>query len=218
MKSTQYRAHLERVSVVIQHAEFLADEANDARQFEIADRLRLKAAHLAIELEEAQTRASVIDAAHRARHEQAARLRQASARLDIEIEQHLPPEDAAALVVGTRVSAESLTRFRLKRLTEAQRALLGAAVDDCERALLQLEVACDRALEATATAFVTRVRALGHAFALRRQMQRDKTTLLAVLPIGSPAAERVRRRVVCTRPTERLGRAVGAGLVDEKLR
>ncbi len=216
MKSTPYRAHLERVSVVIQHAEFLADEASDARQFAIADRLRLQAARLAIELEEAVMRASVVDDIHRARHAHAARLRHACQRLDVELEQRLPPEEAAALIVGMRVSAESLTRYRLKRLTDAQRGQLGSAVDDCERALLQLEVADDRALEATATSFVTRVRAIGHAFALRRQMQRDKATLLSVLVPGSPAAERVRRRIVCTRPAERFGRAVGAGLVHEQ--
>jgi hypothetical protein len=217
MKNTPYRAHLDRVSSVIQHAEFLADEANDAEHYDIADRLRLQAARLAIELEEAQTRNAVVDDAQRVRHEQAARLRHACQRLDVELEARLPPEDAAALMVGMRASAESITRYRLKRLTEEQRTLLGASVDDCERALLQLEVAGDRALEATATAFVTRVRALGHAYALRRQLQRDKTTLLGVLPIGSAAAERVRRRVVCTRPAERLGRAVGADLVDEDL-
>lgn len=218
MKSKKYRAHLERIATVIHHAEVLADEASDAQVYDVADRLRLQASRLAIEFEEAQTRGALVDDAHRSRHEQAARLRNACQRLDVELEARLPPEEAASLVVGVRASAESMTRYRLKRLTEAQRALLGAAVDDCERALLQLEVACDRALEATATAFVTRVRALGHAFALRRQLQRDKTTLLAVLPIGSAAAARVRRRVVCTRPVERFERVIAGDLVHETLR
>jgi hypothetical protein len=201
-------SRLDRVAVVIQHAEVLADEASDARLFDIADRLRLQASRLAIELEEAETTATRVDAARVQRRERATRLRQASTRLGVELEERLAPEDAASLVVGLRLSPDAVTRFRLKRLTEAQRALLGAVVDDCERALLELEVADDRALEATAHAFVTRVRALGRAHALRRQLQRDKNTILAALPIDSVAAARVRRYVVRTRSAETFGRRV----------
>jgi hypothetical protein len=201
-------SRLDRVAVAIQHAEVLADEANDARLFDIADRLRLQAARLAIDLEEAETASGRVDEARAQRRQRVARLRQASSRLDVELEERLAAEDAAALVAGMRLSPDAVTRFRLKRLTEPQRQLLGAVVDDCERALLELEVAEDRALEATANAFVTRVRAIGRAHALRRQMHRDKNTILAALPTDSSAAARVRRHVVRTRSAETFGRRV----------
>jgi hypothetical protein len=183
----------------------LADEVSDARLFEIADRLRLLASRLAIDLEEAETTATRVDAARAHRRERATRLRQSSTRLGIELEERLA-EDAAGLVIGLRLSQDAVTRYRLKRLTEAQRAL--AVIDDYERALLKLEVADDRALEATAHGFVTRVRALGRAPALRRQLQRDENTILAALPVDSVAAARVRRSVVRTRSAETFARRV----------
>lgn len=201
-------SRLERVTVVIHHAEVLADEASDAQLFDIADRLRLYAARLAIDIEEAETALARVQEARVVRRERASRLRQASARLDVELEERLPTEESAALVAGLRGAPDTVTRFRLKRLSEAQRALLGDVVNDCEHALLALEVADDRALEAAGNAFVTRVRALGRAHALRRQLHRDKNAILAVLPTDSIAAARVRRYVVRTRSAESYGRFV----------
>jgi hypothetical protein len=219
MKKSQVSlSRLERVAVAIQHAEVLADEANDARCFEIADRLRLHAARLAIELEQAENSANVVDEARGVRRQRAERLRQLSAVLDVELEERLSPEDAAGLVVGMRASAESVTRFRLKRLTDPQRAILGSVVDDCERALLELEAADDRLLDATAQAFVNRVRVIGRAHVLRRQMQRDKAVILSALPLGSADADRVRRYVVRTRIPEAFGWRMDQDLAEPTAR
>lgn len=201
---------LERVAVVVQHAEAFADEANDAQLYEVSDRLRLEAARLAIELEEAEGSVDTVARARAARQRALVELRHACALLDAEIEARLPLEQAATLVAWARVSAESTTRFRLKRLEAAQRALLGPVVAVCDAALARAEAAEEAALDATAAAFVARVRAVGHAHALRRMLERDKARLLSVLPSGSSAAARVRRRVVRTRRTERFAAAVVA--------
>jgi hypothetical protein len=211
MNKSHPPARLERVAVVVQHAEIFADEANDARLFDVADRLRLSAARLAIELEEAEGRIDAVARARAHRRDALARLRRACGRLDAEIEAKLPTEAAATLIAWARVSAESTMRFRLKRLGADERAVLGAVVDDCETALRAAEAAEDAALDATASSFVARVRAMGHAHALRRELERDKALLLTVLSPTSPAAARVRRRVVRTRRTERFADLVGSG-------
>jgi hypothetical protein len=201
-------SRLERVAVVVQHAEAFADEANDAELFEVSDRLRLEAARLAIELEEAEGSVDAVEHARAARRVALMVLRDACALLDAEIEARLPMGQAATLVAWARVSAESTTRFRLKRLDPAQRAQLGRVVDSCEAALARAEAAEEAVLDATAAAFVARVRAVGHAHALRRMLERDKALLLSTLPSSSTAAARVRRRVVRTRRVERFVDAV----------
>jgi len=204
MKKSTPPARLERVAVVVQHAEVFADEANDAQLFPVADRLRLSAARLAIDLEEAEMRATEVTRARAARRVALGALRRACERLDVEVEARLPAEAAATLVSWSRVSLESSVRFRLKRLSPMVRATLREVVDACQAALRAAEAAEEAALEATAAAFSARVRVVGQAHALRRQLERDKALLLSVLPPRSTAALRVRRRVVRTRRPDRL--------------
>ena len=88
---------------------------------------------------------------------------------------------------------------RNARLTPAQRAALGAVVDDVSTALEAFHRVEQQTFEATSQAYITRARVQGLSYELRGQCERMKAMLLVVLPSSSEAGKRVSRLVVRTR-------------------
>jgi hypothetical protein len=193
----------ERIATLITHAETLADEAGDLHMHDITDRLRLLASRLAIdgELVDAAVRAAAFQ--HQRRAEKLVQLRAANQRVELELAACFPRDVAAAYLTTARVSPLETARFRLRRLTDAHRVALGDVVNVLETAVAEADRAIDESLAATATVFVARAAANGRGHRLRLELERSKASMLAVLPVESAAADRVRRRVVRTRRPDR---------------
>jgi hypothetical protein len=193
----------ERIATLINHAETLADEASDLDMHDITDRLRLLASRLAIDGEviEAALRAATFQ--HNRRAEKLVQLRAANHRVELELGALFPRDVAAAYLSAARVSPLETARFRLRRLTEAHRVALGDIVAVLEGAVAEADRAIDEALAATAKVFVARAAANGRGHRLRLELERSKASMLAVLPVDSAAATRIRRRVVRTRRPDR---------------
>ena len=193
----------ERIVTLIAHAESLADEASDLHMHDITDRLRLLASRLAIDSEviEAALRAAAFQ--HNRRAERLVQLRAANQRVELELAARFPHDVAAAYLSAARVSPLETARFRLRHLSEAHRVALGDVVAVLEGAVAEADRAIDDALAATARVFVARAATRGREHRLRLELERSKASMLAVLPVDSAAANRIRRRVVRTRRPDR---------------
>lgn len=204
----------ERIATLISHAETLADEASDLHMHDITDRLRLLASRLAIDSEviEAALRAAAFQ--HNRRAEKLVQLRATNQRVELELAAHFPRDVAAAYLSAARVSPLETARFRLRRLTEAHRVALADVVLALEAAVADADRAIDDALAATAAVFVARAAANGRGHRLRLELERSKASMLAVLPVDSAAANRIRRRVVRTRRPDNFWPSAEGGPVD----
>jgi hypothetical protein len=187
----------DRVEIVIGHAEFLADEAADARCFHLTDRLRLQASRLAIDKEVVDAALVAVGRARSARVARFAQLKAWNQRLEVELGSRFGSPDA--LLATARVSPVATARFRLRRLSAEQRASLTTIVDGLEDGLAAAEVAEDEFIAAVSAHFVARSACEGRQARLRVDCEKAKAELLAVLPPDAPAAHRIRRRVVRTR-------------------
>jgi hypothetical protein len=193
----------ERIATLINHAEFLADEASDLHMHDITDRLRLLGSRLAIDGEVIESALRAAAFQHNRRAEKLVQLRAANQRVELELATQFPRDVAAAYLSAARVSPLETARFRLRRLTESHRLALGNAVLVLERAVTEAERAIDDSLAATARLFVARAGTKGREHRLRLELERSKASMLAVLPVDSAAASRIRRRVVRTRRPDR---------------
>lgn len=193
----------ERIATLISHAESLADEASDLHMHDITDRLRLLSSRLAIDSEviEAALRAAAFQ--HNRRAEKLVQLRAANQRVELELTARFPCDVAAAYLSSARVSPLETARFRLRRLTDEHRVALADVVVVLERAVDEAERAIDESLAASARVFVAQASAKGREHRLRLELERSKASMLAVLPLDSAAATRIRRRVVRTRRPDR---------------
>lgn len=187
----------ERADIVIGHAEFLADEAADARCFHLTDRLRLQASRLAIDKEIVDAALVTVSRARAARVARFAQLKAWNQRLEVELGSRFGAPDA--LLATARVSPVSTARFRLRRLDGEQRASLAALVAGLEEAFAVAELAEDAFIGAVSDHVVARSRCEGRQARLRVECEKAKAELLAILPPDSPAAQRIRRRVVRTK-------------------
>ncbi|MDP2341333.1 MAG: hypothetical protein Q8O67_10265 [Deltaproteobacteria bacterium] len=192
-------AYTDRAAVVIDNAELLADEACDVELFTEADALRLLASRLKIHVEEAEARTADVTRARQERTQALAVLRRASHRFCLEIETRLPFEDAALLLTMARLSVEPSTRYRLQRITTAQRAALGAVMEEITSALDAFHKVELRTFETASQEYVTRARVLALTYELRNDSERMKAMLLVVVPPRSDAFKRVSRLVVRTK-------------------
>lgn len=190
---------LDRARVVVDHAEFIADEACDAGLGPVSDDVRLKSSRLQLAIEEAEAREA------EARHSSTQRatafslLKRASNRLSLEIDLRLPFEEAIELLTTVRLACEPATRFRLDRLNTRQRSSLGNVVDDTDAALRGLDQAERHHFESAARANAARARTTAQAHDLRADCERVKALLLVSLEPNSDAWRRVSRRVIRTR-------------------
>ncbi len=192
-------AFTDRAAVVIDNAELLADEASDAELFTEADGLRLLAARLKIHVEEAEARSADITRVRQERAHALDVLRRASHRFCLEIEARLPFEDAVVLLTTARLSLEPSTRYRLERITSAQRQALGSVVDDVAKALEAFHSVEQLTFDTASQAYRTRARVQALCYELRNDSERLKAMLLVVLPQRSDACKRISRLVVRTR-------------------
>jgi len=188
----------ERVEIVIGHAEFLADEAADAGSYHLTDRLRLGASRLAIDKEIVDHALLTVGRTRAARTERYAQLKAWNQRLVLELPKHAVDE-AAAFLATARLNAVATARFRLRRLQDTREPGLRSVVESLREAVAATELAEDEHLAAIAAEFIARARCNGRLAKLREDCERAKAELLGVLSPTSPAAERVRQRVVRTR-------------------
>ena len=189
----------DRATVVIDNAELLADEACDVELFTEADALRLLASRLKIHVEEAEARSADVTRARQERAQALAVLKRVSHRFCLEIEARLPFEDAISLLTTARLSLEPSTRYRLGRITSAQRAALGAVVDEVTTALAHFERVEQHTFDAASAAYISKARVLALTFQLRSDSERLKAMLLVVVPPRTDASKRISRLVLRTR-------------------
>jgi hypothetical protein len=189
----------DRITIIVGHAEALADEAADARLFHLTDRLRLSASRLAIDKELVD--AALLSAARTrvVRAEKLVHLRAFNHRVEVEMAHRYSADEAAAFLSTARVSPTATARFRLRRVGPEQEAAMPDLMAGLRGALAAVEAADDDHLGAVAAEFVARARCNGRAEKLRMELERAKAELLAALPPGSAQAIRVQRRVVRTR-------------------
>ena len=189
----------DRAAVVIDNAELLADEACDVELFTEADALRLLASRLKIHVEEAEARTADVTRVREEYRRALDVLRRASHRFCLEIEARLPFEDAVVLLTTARLNLEPSTRYRLERITPAQRQALGAVVDEVTCALAAFHRIEQLTFDTASRAYMTRARVQALSYELRNDSERMKAMLLVVLPQRSDACKRVSRLVVRTR-------------------
>ena len=189
----------DRCRVVVDNAEFLADECGDAGLDDDGDHLRAGAARLALLLQESARRDEAVRAAVDVRKHRMAQLRRVAHRLNLEIELRLPFAESIELSTAAHLALESSTRFRLERLGPEQRSVLGVVVDEVSVALAAREDAERDCFSAYAAAHAARGRVVAVAHGLRADCERVKAHLLAVLPPDDAAYARVSRRVLRTR-------------------
>lgn len=189
----------DRVDIVVGHAEFLADEAADARCFHLTDALRLQASRLAIDKEIVDAAMANVARARTARAVRYAQLKAWNQRLEVELGSRFHAVEAAALLASARVSAVSTARFRLRHLEPAHLQQLGPVVAGLKDALAAVDQAEDEFIAAVSDHFVARARCDGRLTTLRVDCEKAKAELLGVLVPDTPSAIRVRRRVVRTR-------------------
>jgi hypothetical protein len=189
----------ERVEIVLGHAEALADEAADIGYFHVSDRLRLLSSRLAIDHEIVESALVSVGRARGARNERLAHLRACNRRFDVEATLRVAGDEASAFLNSARVSAMTLAGYRLRQLTPALEAQLGEVAAALRTAHEAMDKAEDELLSATAAEFLARARCNGRQEKLRIECERAKAELLAAMPADTPAAARIRRRVVRTR-------------------
>jgi hypothetical protein len=189
----------DRITIIVGHAEALADEAADAGLFHVTDRLRLAASRLAIDKELVDAALLAAARTRVVRAEKLVHLRAFNHRIEVEMAHRYSADEAAAFLTAARVSPTSTARFRLRRLGPEQEAAIQPLVAGLRTALENVEAADDDHLSAVAAEFIARARCNGRAEKLRVDLERAKAELLAMLPPDSPSAVRVRRRVVRTR-------------------
>lgn len=189
----------ERVEIVIGHAEFLADEAADVGCHHLTDRLRLGASRLAIDKEIVEHALLTVARTRAARSEKLVQLKAWNQRVVLELPKHAVDDEASAFLATARINAIATARFRLRRLQDTTATGLRPVVDALREAVAATELAEDEHLAAVANDFIARARCNGRLLKLRDDCLRARAELLGVLPPTSPAAERVRLRVMRTR-------------------
>jgi hypothetical protein len=190
---------LDRARVVVDHAEFIADEACDAGLGPVSDDIRLKSSRLQLAIEEAEARETEARLSSTQRATAFSLLKRASNRLSLEIDVRLPFDEAIELLTTVRLACEPATRFRLDRLNTRQRSSLGSVVDDTDAALRGLDQAERHHFESAARVNAARARATAQGHDLRADCERVKALLLVSLEVNSDAWRRVSRRVIRTR-------------------
>lgn len=192
---------LHHVAAAIQHAEHLADEADDLGQADLARRLRALAGLVARDLEQAVRLLDDVEPARDARllahHSLAAVYGEATLRLD----GALPKAHLALLTPGGHLDVVERVRYRLRRL-DARADDEGPAADvrdDLDRALHAYDTTVDAYLFACAEAQAKKDAVIVESQALRLELERAKHRLLTTAETGSDAWKRIKRRAVRTK-------------------
>jgi hypothetical protein len=204
---------LRHVSSAVAHAEALADEADDLEVFDLAIRLRARAATVVQDLDEAVASIEAIEPLRVVRERSHDMLDVAYAACTLRIDQSLRPEDAARLSPGTHLDVVERVRFRLRHMPKSSEALLDARTL-LERELFGYEDAVDAFLMGCAAAMAHKDRAVVRSQALRLELERAKHALLGRAEPQSDAWRRIKKRAVRTKRARWLDEARAAHLLS----
>lgn len=190
---------LKHVSSAVDHAERLAEEAEELSAVELAGGLRTEALALSRLLDRALQALDRVSPAREARQRAHQALSDKYAELTFELSARLPAEEASRLSPGSHLDVAERARFRLRRLMARDPSLADLCAE-LSGALLTYERAVDAFLLAAADAAATRERAVLESQRFRLTLERAKLSLLGRAEVGSEAWRRIKRRAVRTRP------------------
>lgn len=194
---------LKHVSSAIEHAERLADEAEELGLSSLANALSDRSRALARKLDDALLAHERVPPAREARIKSHLALSDRYAELSYELGRALPPEEASRLTPGSHLDVAERARYRLRHLVAAHSDLSPLAAR-LQASLCAYDRAVDAYLHASADAAFTKERALGDSQEFRLGLERAKLTLLNAAETGSDAWRRIKRRAVRTRPARAL--------------
>jgi hypothetical protein len=204
---------LRHVSNAVHQAEALAGEAEDLGSFELATRLRARAAEVATDLEAAVQAFDDVGPASDARKRTHEMLSVAYAEVTLRIEQATSPEDSSRLSPGGHLDVVERVRYRLRQLRDDSEEIRDARAL-LERALFSYDASIDAYLIACASAQSKKDCALVKSQALRIELERAKHGLLVQAPAGSDVYKRIKRLTVRTKRARWLDEAKAARLLE----
>lgn len=195
---------LRHVSSAIEHAERLADEAEELQLTEVSAILRGASCQLAEILDAAFRAFEALPHAKEAQRRGQAALATTYAAVTHDLYATLPPTQAAVLTPGGKLDVADRARYRLRRAPRPVAPRVETAAppwrERLAAALVNYEDAVDAYLHLCAVAHAKRDTAVAESQRLRLQLERHKLTLLAVAEVGSPQWQRIKRRTVRTKP------------------
>ncbi|MCC7071209.1 MAG: hypothetical protein IT383_07800 [Deltaproteobacteria bacterium] len=206
---------LRHVSSAVRHAEVMADEAEDLNDAPLAERLRARARALAVELERAVEVLDDVEPARTARAQAHDELGALYGALTMQLEAHLPSEEAARLSPGGHLDVVERARFRFRHLARATDEGLVAVREELGAALGRYDAAVDAYLVVCAEAQSRKDEAVVRSQALRVELERVKQRLLVAAPTGGDAWRRIKRRAVRTKRARWLDDAKARRLLGE---
>lgn len=201
---------LKHVSSAIEHAERLADEAEDLGLKDLADALSDRSRLLARRLDDALLAHERVPPAREGRLKAHLSLSDRYAELSFELARALSPEEASRLTPGSHLDVAERARYRLRNLVATHAGLTPMAAG-LQASLTAYDRAVDHYLRASAEAAFTKERALQGSQEFRLALERAKLTLLTEAETGSDAWRRIKRRTVRTRPARALQAAAAGG-------
>ena len=189
---------LRHVASAVQHAEALADEAEDLGNAQLAERLRIRAAEVNRVLDRALQLADDV-----------APLRETRARAHLVLSSiysdctqrilgMLPADQASRLTPGGSLDVVERVRFRLRTIADGHGKLRDVR-GLLERALFTYDATVDAYLVVCADAQSTKDQAIVESQALRLELERAKGTLLTAAEPQSDAWQRIKARAVRTK-------------------
>lgn len=189
---------LRHVSSAIDHADRLADEADELGAPSLADELRDRGRHLAGLLEDALAALDRVGPAKELRQRAHAALGGVYAEITLDLARVLPPEEAGRLSPGGHLDVAERARFRLRRLLAKDLALAPLAAR-LQAALGSYDKAVDAYLLASAEAASAQEAAVCESQRFRLDLERAKLQLLSRAEVGSEVYQRIKRRAVRTK-------------------
>lgn len=207
---------LRHVETAIRHAETLAEEAEALGAVQLSKRLAESALNLAQDLEEASAVLDLVEPARESRGLAHRSLQSLYNDVTCQIEERGCPKTLARLTPGGYLDVVERTRYRVRRLSEAEEPALLRMRDQIERALLAYETCVDAYLLTAGDAQVKRDGVIAKSQLLRVSLERAKCHLLTLAPAGSPQWQRIKRRAVRTKRPRWLTREHTEGLVSSE--
>jgi hypothetical protein len=209
--SRTLHSSLRHVDTAIHHAEVLAEEAESLGAHDVARKLAALAQELALDLAEASELLDRVEPAREARSLAHRSLQSVYDDVTSQIEDKGCPETLARLTPAGYLDVVERSRYRVRRLAEADEPELLRIRDHTERALLAYETCVDAYLLTASEAQVKRDAVVAKSQLLRLTLERTKRHLLTLAPVGSPQWSRIKRRAVRTKRPRWLTRDAALG-------
>lgn len=207
---------LRHVETAIRHAESLAEEAESLDADQLAARLSDAARRLAEELAEASSMLDLVEPARASRALAHRSLQSLYNDITCQIEERGCPKTLARLTPGGHLDVVERTRYRVRRLCEADDPALLRMRDQIERGLLAYETCVDAYLLTSGEAQLKRDGVIAKSQLLRVTLERAKCHLLTLAPAGTAQWQRIKRRAVRTKRPRWLSRDDAGGLVSSE--